>query len=283
PLSTSTGCGSASSTGSATTNLSADSAASFITPSTAAAMNYFTNYPAAAYPPAGADFSYITPSTAAGWYGQHDARFATNAASQFANVQLRSFNTATTTGLNNLLDAGRMSGKRKRRVLFSTPQVQELERRFRSNKYLNAADRESLARSIGLSATQVKIWFQNQRYKCKRQEKERKMGGDCDNSGSPDSRTSENESLIDGSGGVKVKDEISPLKCDYPMFAENACLPDINGQLPPQMYAPMGGYQPQGFLFPAPSVGYPYAHVPPPFAPSAFSYSNLTTIDKKPL
>ena len=53
--------------------------------------------------------------------------------------------------------------KRKRRVLFSKAQTFELERRFRMQKYLSAPEREQLAQQIRLSATQVKIWFQNHR------------------------------------------------------------------------------------------------------------------------
>lgn len=58
--------------------------------------------------------------------------------------------------------------KRKRRVLFSKAQTFELERRFRQQRYLSAPEREHLANMIGLSPTQVKIWFQNHRYKTKR-------------------------------------------------------------------------------------------------------------------
>lgn len=58
--------------------------------------------------------------------------------------------------------------KRKRRVLFTKSQTFELERRFRQQRYLSAAEREHLAQLIGLSPTQVKIWFQNHRYKTKR-------------------------------------------------------------------------------------------------------------------
>lgn len=58
--------------------------------------------------------------------------------------------------------------KRKRRVLFSKSQTFELERRFRQQRYLSAPEREHLASMIGLSPTQVKIWFQNHRYKTKR-------------------------------------------------------------------------------------------------------------------
>ena len=60
------------------------------------------------------------------------------------------------------------SKKRKRRILFSKQQTCELERRFKSQKYLSAPERENMARVLGLSATQVKIWFQNHRYKMKK-------------------------------------------------------------------------------------------------------------------
>lgn len=59
--------------------------------------------------------------------------------------------------------------KRKRRVLFSKAQIYELERRFSYQRYLSAPEREQLGRMINLTATQVKIWFQNHRYKYKKQ------------------------------------------------------------------------------------------------------------------
>ncbi|KAH0518215.1 Homeobox protein Nkx-2.8 [Microtus ochrogaster] len=58
--------------------------------------------------------------------------------------------------------------RRKRRVLFSKAQTLELERRFRQQRYLSAPEREQLARLLRLTPTQVKIWFQNHRYKLKR-------------------------------------------------------------------------------------------------------------------
>jgi len=50
-------------------------------------------------------------------------------------------------------------------------QIFELERRFKLQKYLSAPERDELAHVIGLSPTQVKIWFQNHRYKAKKGEK----------------------------------------------------------------------------------------------------------------
>ena len=64
---------------------------------------------------------------------------------------------------------------RKRRVLFSRAQTCELERRFRQQRYLSGPEREHLARSLRLTPTQVKIWFQNRRYKMKRAERGRDL------------------------------------------------------------------------------------------------------------
>uniref|UniRef100_A0A8C8S846 Homeobox domain-containing protein n=1 Tax=Pelusios castaneus TaxID=367368 RepID=A0A8C8S846_9SAUR len=65
--------------------------------------------------------------------------------------------------------------RRKPRVLFSQAQVFELERRFKQQKYLSAPEREHLASVLKLTSTQVKIWFQNRRYKCKRQRQEKSL------------------------------------------------------------------------------------------------------------
>uniref|UniRef100_UPI00358E9A9F homeobox protein Nkx-2.3-like isoform X3 n=1 Tax=Myxine glutinosa TaxID=7769 RepID=UPI00358E9A9F len=65
--------------------------------------------------------------------------------------------------------------RRKPRVLFSQAQVFELERRFKQQRYLSAPEREHLAALLKLTSTQVKIWFQNRRYKCKRQRQDRSL------------------------------------------------------------------------------------------------------------
>ena len=85
--------------------------------------------------------------------------------------------------------------RRKRRVLFSQAQVYELERRFKQQKYLSAPEREHLASMINLTPTQVKIWFQNHRYKCKRSQKDKdpKLDTSSEKS-SPGSQSSSSQS-----------------------------------------------------------------------------------------
>ncbi|XP_068776628.1 homeobox protein Nkx-3.1 [Struthio camelus] len=60
--------------------------------------------------------------------------------------------------------------QKRSRAAFSHSQVVELERKFSHQKYLSAPERAHLARHLQLTETQVKIWFQNRRYKTKRKE-----------------------------------------------------------------------------------------------------------------
>ncbi|XP_029112305.1 homeobox protein Nkx-2.1-like [Scleropages formosus] len=116
-------------------------------------------------------------SAATGWYGASpDPRFST--ISRFMGSS-SSMNMGSVGTLGSLADVGKSIGplpgtpRRKRRVLFSQAQVYELERRFKQQKYLSAPEREHLATMIHLTPTQVKIWFQNHRYKMKRQAKDK--------------------------------------------------------------------------------------------------------------
>lgn len=60
--------------------------------------------------------------------------------------------------------------KRRSRAAFSYAQVFQLERRFNTQRYLSGPERADLAEALKLTETQVKIWFQNRRYKTKRRQ-----------------------------------------------------------------------------------------------------------------
>ncbi|XP_070697521.1 NK3 homeobox 3 [Pempheris klunzingeri] len=60
--------------------------------------------------------------------------------------------------------------KKRSRAAFSHAQVYELERRFSAQRYLSGPERAELAGALKLTETQVKIWFQNRRYKTKRRQ-----------------------------------------------------------------------------------------------------------------
>uniref|UniRef100_A0A8C4YEF5 NK2 homeobox 4 n=2 Tax=Gopherus TaxID=38771 RepID=A0A8C4YEF5_9SAUR len=116
-------------------------------------------------------------AAASGWYGANpDPRYST--ISRFMGPSA-GMNMAGMGTLSGIAEAAKTlaplhaAPRRKRRVLFSQAQVYELERRFKQQKYLSAPEREHLASMIHLTPTQVKIWFQNHRYKMKRQAKDK--------------------------------------------------------------------------------------------------------------
>ncbi|XP_015720511.1 homeobox protein Nkx-2.1 isoform X1 [Coturnix japonica] len=116
-------------------------------------------------------------ASATGWYGTNpDPRFSS--ISRFM-APSSGMNMGGMGGLSSLGDVSKSMAplqstpRRKRRVLFSQAQVYELERSFKQQKYLSAPEREHLASMIHLTPTQVKIWFQNHRYKMKRQAKDK--------------------------------------------------------------------------------------------------------------
>ncbi|EFO20089.1 homeobox domain-containing protein [Loa loa] len=89
--------------------------------------------------------------------------------------------------------------RRKPRVLFTQFQVNELEERFKLQRYVSAAERERLAVTLDLTPTQVKIWFQNRRYKCKRMELDRTLQLSSELILSQSSSTSVNCALMNSS------------------------------------------------------------------------------------
>ncbi|XP_041989236.1 homeobox protein Hox-A7-like [Aricia agestis] len=61
--------------------------------------------------------------------------------------------------------------KKPGRQPYTLYQISELEREFRSNNFLTRRRRTELAKVLGLTERQTKIWFQNRRMKLKKQTK----------------------------------------------------------------------------------------------------------------
>ncbi|XP_059616161.1 thyroid transcription factor 1 [Phlebotomus argentipes] len=126
---------------------------------------------------------YTDMRSSAGWYGStaNDPRFAISrlmggsAGGSMGHAMSNMGSLAACSVSDTKPMQFPLAQRRKRRVLFTQAQVYELERRFKQQKYLSAPEREHLASLIHLTPTQVKIWFQNHRYKCKRQAKEKAM------------------------------------------------------------------------------------------------------------
>lgn len=64
------------------------------------------------------------------------------------------------------------------RPVFTQLQRRGLEKRFQLQKYITKHDRYQLAAMLGLSETQVKVWFQNRRTKWRQDMKDSERSND---------------------------------------------------------------------------------------------------------
>lgn len=72
---------------------------------------------------------------------------------------------------------GKQKKPRKPRTIYTSLQLQQLNSYFQKTQYLSLPERAELATALGLSQTQVKIWFQNRRSKVKKLMKQRNVSG----------------------------------------------------------------------------------------------------------
>lgn len=99
-------------------------------------------------------------------------------------------------------DAAQSGRKKRSRAAFTHAQVFELERRFSQQRYLSGPERADLAQALKLTETQVKIWYQNRRYKTKRKQMQMQ------------------ESNLLSQNGRKVAVKVL-VKDDVPLFLQN--------------------------------------------------------------
>ncbi|XP_015783701.1 homeobox protein engrailed-2a-like [Tetranychus urticae] len=100
---------------------------------------------------------------------------ATSIANTTTSIENKSTNCnkLTSFGIEDLLGISSKSSKKQKkskrvRTIFSAFQLEVLETIFRTNQYMVGRERKMLANELGLTDTQIKVWFQNRRIKSRK-------------------------------------------------------------------------------------------------------------------
>lgn len=115
---------------------------------------------------------------------------------------------------------------RRIRTAYTYEQLVALENKFRTTRYLSVCERLNLALSLGLSETQVKIWFQNRRTKWKKQNPGKDVNGPVPQESCP-------------SGIVPSPSEIHPIlsrRNSLENLHIRSCIKSPSYGLPPNLY-----------------------------------------------
>ncbi|KAG8212708.1 hypothetical protein J437_LFUL011305 [Ladona fulva] len=148
--------------------------------------------------------------------------------------------------------------KKRSRAAFSHAQVYELERRFNHQRYLSGPERADLAHALKLTETQVKIWFQNRRYKTKRKQLQQDTGG---GGMSPTHCSSLSSAAAAAAAAKKVAVKVLMRDDQLVYKPEDLTRPMVYHHLPPGTHA--GAVPPLSF----PYYYYPHPLLCPPLPP----------------
>jgi len=164
---------------------------------------------------------------------------------------------------------------RRRRNLFTQNQVNILRQAFEQETYVKPEHREMLAKKTGLTPQQVKIWFQNNRYKCKQKQKEDDRN--CSRSRDDSDRKFHADSPGSSGNSLNLTANNSPdmqIKLEDPIHnISNGENPDLKSIM---------GYSsdikdPSQQGFPGFNTMYPYPVSAFPFYPNPMSYPTAAT------
>ncbi|KAF8355416.1 ceh-1 [Pristionchus pacificus] len=112
-------------------------------------------------------------------------------------------------------DLAKVKKARRARTAFTFEQLNTLEAKFKTSRYLSVSDRLALANSLDLSETQVKIWFQNRRTKWKKQSSGQ---GFSENERAVESVSPNHSTDVSTSSVTSSASPIDPIASPTPVF-----------------------------------------------------------------